>query len=145
MMKKIMKMSRDHARTPMQWSSEENAGFTNGKPWLKVNPNYQTINVKQDETNEKSIQSFYKAILLLRKNHKALIMGDYQEYDEKNPHIFFYTRSHEGETFTIVGNLTSKPRKCPKVPLIENLILSNVKEHKQILDPYEIRVYHKEK
>ena len=67
-MKVVSKYSRDNARTPMQWTDGANAGFTTGKPWLKVNPNYTDINAAAQQDDPDSVRSFYKQLIALRKN-----------------------------------------------------------------------------
>ena len=74
----VLHKGRDHARTPMQWSAEENAGFTTGEPWIMVNPNYKTINAKTEADDANSILNFYKALIALRNGSKTLQYGDYE-------------------------------------------------------------------
>ena len=75
--KMIQRTSRDNARTPMQWTDGPNAGFTTGKPWLKVNGNYKQVNVAKDIADEKGIFAFWKQMIALRKTEPALCDGDF--------------------------------------------------------------------
>ncbi|WP_366525111.1 alpha-glucosidase [Flavobacterium sp.] len=84
--------SRENGRTPMQWNDEKNAGFTTGKPWLKVNPNYTDVNVAEQEKDPQSTLNYFKKLVQLRKNEQTLVYGKYTLLDEKNPNVFSYSR-----------------------------------------------------
>ncbi len=99
--------SRDNGRTPFQWNTEINAGFTLGKPWLKINPNYTTVNVAVQEKDSNSVLTYFKKIVALRKNSPALIYGSYKLYDEKNPNVFAYTRTFNTEKYLILLNFSN--------------------------------------
>lgn len=142
--------SRDNSRTPMQWNSSKNAGFTCGKPWIGVNENYKTINVEVEERDENSVLNFYKKLIKLKKSNEALIYGVYDLILEEDENIFAYTRTLNNEKFLIIANLTGENAKYvyEKEKLnSKDLILNNyeVCEHKNltefILKPYECRVY----
>ena len=104
--------SRDHARTPMQWNTQENAGFSTGKPWIEVNPNYKEINVETEEKNENSVLNFFKKMIALRHEHPAFVYGGFTLYDEKFSDVlcFFRTLEGDGEYFVEL-NLTPKRAK----------------------------------
>ncbi|MBO3368249.1 glycoside hydrolase family 13 protein [Clostridium perfringens] len=142
--------SRDNSRTPMQWNSSENAGFTCGKPWIGVNENYKTINVEVEERDENSVLNFYKKLIKLKKSNEALIYGVYDLILEEDENIFAYTRTLNNEKFLIMANLTGENAKYmyEKEKLnSKDLILNNyeVCEHKNLteftLKHYECRVY----
>ena len=142
--------SRDNSRTPMQWNSSKNAGFTCGKPWIGVNENYETINVEVEERDENSVLNFYKKLIKLKKSNEALIYGVYDLILEEDENIFAYTRTLNNDKFLIMANLTGENAKYvyEKEKLnSKDLILNNyeVCEHKNltefILKPYECRVY----
>ena len=142
--------SRDNSRTPMQWNSSKNAGFTCGKPWIGVNENYKTINVEVEERDENSVLNFYKKLIKLKKSNEALIYGVYDLILEEDENIFSYRRTLNNEKFLIMANLTGENAKYmyEKEKLnSKDLILNNyeVCEHKNltefILKPYECRVY----
>ena len=100
--------NRDNARTPMQWNNSINAGFTTGKPWFHVNPNYTEINVKQQLNDKFSILSYYKALIQLKKSDLIYTYGKFNMVDAENEQIFAYTRSFKNNTVLIVANLTNE-------------------------------------
>ncbi|HAT4314112.1 TPA: alpha-glucosidase [Clostridium perfringens] len=142
--------SRDNSRTPMQWNSSKNAGFTCGKPWIGVNENYKTINVEVEERDENSVLNFYKKLIRLKKSNEALIYGVYDLIFEEDENIFAYTRTLNNHKFLIMANLTEEKAKYiyEKEKLnSKDLILNNyeVCAHENLteftLKPYECRVY----
>ena len=102
--------SRDNARTPMQWSAAPQAGFTTGTPWLKVNPNYEQVNVAVEEKNPESVLLYFRRAVALRRAHKVLTYGRYQLLDPDNPHVYAYTRTLGFEKALIVLNFSSEKR-----------------------------------
>jgi oligo-1,6-glucosidase len=103
-------MSRDNARTPMQWDTSPNAGFTTGpKPWLAVNPNYKIINAAQAAADPDSIYNYTARLIALRAKTPALIYGDYKDLDPQHPHIFVYMRTLDKEKYLVVHNFSSEP------------------------------------
>jgi alpha-glucosidase len=134
----------------MQWNSSLNAGFSTGKPWLKVNPNYLKINVESQEKDPDSILNFYKKMISLKKQNPLFIYGTYDLILEEDEQIYAYTRTLNKEKAVIICNLTEKEAiyDYNDIELFyEELILNNypVKEHKKttklILNPYETRIY----
>ena len=100
---------RDNSRTPMQWDDSPMAGFTSGNnTWLKLCENHDTINVAYQQTNQNSVLNFYKQLIALRKNHKALIYGRYDVEFDRHDEIIAYTRTYEDEQFFIFSNLTDR-------------------------------------
>ncbi|EOU1756682.1 alpha-glucosidase [Clostridium perfringens] len=149
-LKEALITSRDNSRTPMQWNSSKNAGFTCGKPWIGVNENYKTINVEVEERDENSVLNFYKKLIKLKKSNEALIYGVYDLILEEDENIFAYTRTLNNEKFLIIANLTEEKAKYiyEKEKLnSKDLILNNyeVCAHENLteftLKPYECRVY----
>ncbi|PXX46132.1 oligo-1,6-glucosidase [Hungatella effluvii] len=114
-----IRYSRDNARTPMQWSHEKEAGFTTGKPWLKVNPNYTGINVEDQLKDEDSVLHFYKKLIALRKleaYRETLIFGRFVPAFEADEDVFaFYRESESGERIFIAANF-GKEEKRLKLP-----------------------------
>ncbi|MGN0366021.1 MAG: alpha-glucosidase [Suilimivivens sp.] len=99
--------SRDNARTPMQWDDSENAGFTSGTPWLKVNPNYKELNVKTELGDENSVLSYYKKLIALRKseNYKEVFTyGTFVPIFENEPDIFAYERRLDNQSVIVLAN-----------------------------------------
>lgn len=102
----VAKFSRDNARTPMQWSGEANAGFTTGKPWLKVNPNYTSINAADQLDDPDSVRSFYKELIALRKDpdyKETVVYGELKPYLEEQHNLMAYYRKGE-QTLLVIGN-----------------------------------------
>ncbi len=149
MMKKLMYMSRDNARTPMQWNKEKNAGFTSGEPWLEVNRNYLEINVENEMTNPNSTYHYFKKIIALRKQYEIIIYGDYKEYDKLNKYLYIYERNLNHEKLLIITSFTDKSIKftLPNTLQYQNatLLLSNYEVKDDLKEfytkPYEARVY----
>lgn len=134
--------SRDNARTPMQWSGEAGAGFTEGTPWLKINPNYTQINVEAQQGDEDSVLSFYKKLIALRKSEEyreVFTYGTFRPAFEEEDGIFaFYREGDHGKRILIAANF-GKEKKCLKLPApIRKCLLTNddkaSKESLPILD-----------
>lgn len=101
-------ISRDNARTPFQWSAANNAGFTNGTPWLKINPNYKTVNVAAEEKDPNSTLNYFRKLIALRKKELTLVYGKYTLLDESNPKVYAYTRELNGRKLLILLNFTKE-------------------------------------
>jgi len=108
--KMIQRTSRDNARTPMQWSKD--GGFSNQKPWLKINENKKTINVEDDLKNKDSILSFYRRFIQFRKTNDIMLNGDFKPL-YMNHSIFIFERAYQGKSLTILVNLNLKTSKIP--------------------------------
>ncbi|MGI6018328.1 MAG: glycoside hydrolase family 13 protein [Marvinbryantia sp.] len=108
--------ARDNARTPIQWDDSENAGFTTGKPWLKINPNYKEINVKQAIADESSIFHYMQKLIRFRKENLIAVYGDFKEYEPENENLYIYERNLDGQKLFVVLNFTEKevPFTLPK-------------------------------
>lgn len=100
--------NRDNSRTPMQWNNSTNGGFTEGKTWFPVNPNYKDINVAHQLEDEHSVLNFYKKLIQLKKSHDIYMYGQFDLIDAENENVFAYTRQLEGKTVVVAGNLTDK-------------------------------------
>ncbi|MGG3798460.1 glycoside hydrolase family 13 protein [Metabacillus fastidiosus] len=147
----IWKNGRDNSRTPMQWTDEINAGFTTGKPWLPVNSNYCSINVKQSMQDPDSIYHYYKKMIELRKEHEALIYGSYDPVLEEHDKIFAYTRTLNDDVFFIMANLFEEKasfafpkslRKKERQLLLSNYDVKQEEDLKKVIfKPFEARVY----
>lgn len=141
--------ARDNARTCMQWSAAENAGFTTGKPWFHVNPNYTEINVEAAEKDPDSLLNYYRAIIALRKEYKdAAIYGRYEEKLKGSSRIFAYDKiAEDGGVLTVVINMSDSPvsaaaaKKC--VPEGAKHLIGNYKgSMADVLKPYEAHVWY---
>lgn len=142
---------RDNARTPVQWDDSENAGFTTGKPWLKLNPNYKDINVKKALEDPNSIFYYYQNLIRLRKEYEIVVYGNYNLILENHDQIYAYTRTLGDETLLVITNFSSE-RPEFKIPQsihyeTKHLLISNYEVDKNegissiFLKPYEARVY----
>lgn len=108
MMRALQLRSRDNARTPMQWNTEDNAGFTEGTPWIDVNPNYTAINAEEQVGNADSVFSYYKKLIQLRKENEIVVYGSYKAVDCKNEKVFAYERTLGKEKLLTVCNFTDE-------------------------------------
>ena len=111
MFPKIAHKSRDNARTPMQWDASENAGFTTGKPWIAVNPNYKKINVADQLKREDSVFHYYQKLIRLRKENEIIVYGNYELLLPEDENIFAYTRSLDGKKLLTVCNFSKSEQK----------------------------------
>lgn len=112
-LKIVSRHSRDNARTPMQWSFEKNAGFSETKPWLDINENYKYINVKKQEEIKDSVLNYYKKMISLRKDYKrysALSFGSFQSLFEEKSNLVAYERSNEGQRIWVITNFQKNKR-----------------------------------
>lgn len=116
-LRRVFRASRDSARTPMQWSREKYAGFSDHEPWFTVNPNYRRINVAAEEADPQSILNFYRKCLILRKETETLLWGHYHEYLPHHPKVYMYERAWKGERILIICSFSSEQQKVrlPKV------------------------------
>lgn len=150
-MQYIYDFSRDNARTPMQWDDSDNGGFTTGKPWIKVNPNYTKINVAKQIGDKDSILNYYRRLIKLRKENEIIIYGDFELILPDDKNIFSYTRKLNDEMLLVICNFTSNNTEFSLPDNInyvdKNLLISNydVANDDNIenfeLRPYESRVY----
>jgi len=147
----LRRISRDNTRTPMQWDDTKNAGFTKGTPWLKVNPNFEDINVFKQEKDENSILNFYKQLIQLKKKHLTLTYGTFDLIYPEDTKVFAYTRTYEGNQFIIIGNLSHDKVTLKKDESLkmsdESLVLYNYQKEERSEDiftfqPFEARIYH---
>lgn len=108
-MTRLNKFSRDNARTPMQWSAAENAGFTTGTPWLAVNPNHVAINVEAEEKDPGSCLNYFRWLTALRKENPVLVYGDYTPLAEESGQLFAYVRELDGTRLLVAMNWSEEP------------------------------------
>ena len=105
--------SRDNARTPMLWNDSENAGFTTGKPWLKVNDNYTEINAEAALADKGSVFWHYRDLIALRHNHDIVVNGSFDMIWPEHEQIFAYQRKLDGKTLTVVANFSDHSVELP--------------------------------
>ncbi len=102
---------RDGERTPMQWDSTENAGFTKGKPWLPVPPTYKTHNVADESKDPNSLLEFYKNVLKLRHTNRALLDGNYTAINESDANVLSYLRVYKDQAVVVALNMSATPQE----------------------------------
>lgn len=145
MMKYIEFHSRDNARTPMQWDDSENAGFSKHRPWLKVNPNYQQINVKQALADPDSVFYYYQRLIKLRHELPVITDGKYELVpgNEQDQNVYAYTRKDADTTLFVIVNFSAKTlTRQYELPEDKQLLISNYDDDlKNQLRPYEAKVY----
>lgn len=136
-------VSRENGRTPMQWDNTENSGITTGTPWLKVNPNYDEINIKKQEQDPESILNYFRKTVQLRKNNLVLVYGKYSLLDKENPDVFAYLRELDGKRVLVLLNFTDKNTsynlnlKLGKNEVLLNNYNDTTKVKNNKLRPYE--------
>lgn len=142
-MESIYAKGRDNARTPMQWDSTENAGFTTGKPWLAVNRNYDYINAKQCLEDENSIFHHYRKLIDIRKNNDTIIYGDYNLLCPEDKNIFAYTRELNGDKLLVVCNFYDKEVTFSFEDNFNHvdILLSNYKDSSKLVEKLSLRPY----
>jgi len=144
-LKEIQFSSRDNGRTPFQWDSTSNAGFTTGTPWIGVNKNYKWINAAIEDKDPNSVLNYFRKIVQLRKDNDVLVYGKYTLLDKKNPNVYAYTRELNGTKLLILLNFSSKQATFhvgininSATLLIDNY---NTPLNGNQLQPYEAAVY----
>ena len=123
----VNRYSRDNARTPVQWDSSKNAGFTTGTPWLPLKPNYKKINVAQQEKDPESVLSYYKKLTALRKNpeyKETMVYGDFVPFMADEDRLMAFYRKGE-KTLLILGNYRKEERELELPAPVKKLVLSN--------------------
>ncbi len=141
MMRWFARISRDNARTPMQWDRSPNAGFTTGTPWIRVNDNYLEINAADEVKDPDSVFNYYKKLIALRHEHLIIVYGSYVPLLNDDPNVYAYRRELDGEALTVCCNWTDRTVPCTLIDEVggEELI-SNYRLHKPgVLQPYEAR------
>ncbi|EPD52300.1 hypothetical protein HMPREF1210_01653 [Paenisporosarcina sp. HGH0030] len=147
----IWSSSRDNSRTPMQWSSEQNAGFSTASPWIGINPNYVDINVENQLKDEQSIYHFYKKMIQLKKSHDVFTYGTYDLLLPDYEYVYAYSRTLGDEQVVVISNLGANTVSIEKMAEsafnFDNLLLANkdVQPHEEMnsfeMAPFETRIY----
>lgn len=137
----IKKVSRDNARTPMQWHDGTNAGFTVGKPWIDLNPNYNWLNVEAQTVDDRSILSFYKKMIVLRKSRECLLYGSTKLAETDCPDVYAYIREYENTRILVVSHLDSDGCHWSLREKGQLLLANYTELMERKLQPYEARVY----
>ena len=142
-MQSIYARGRDNARTPMQWTAGDNAGFTTGTPWLPVNENHSFINAEAALADPDSVFHYYRRLIGLRKTHEAFRKGSFELLLPSDPHIFAYVRRTDRENLLVVCNFSDKEQPLDGIRVPENAecLLSNYAGTAKVLRPYEANIY----
>ncbi len=148
-MASVYAKSRDNARTPMQWDSTENAGFTEGVPWIKVNPNYVKLNAEQQMQDADSVFACYQTLIRLRKKYEVFTDGTFALLLEDDHDFFAYARENQNEKMIVVCNFYEKMADCQYKEDWEHMELLYDNYHMEKQDhryrPYEARIYYRKK
>jgi len=137
------KVSRDNARTPIQWDDSENAGFTTGNPWIKVNPDYTEWNAKTEMADPDSVFNYYKKLISLRHENEIIVYGNFELLAAEHEQIFAYTRELDGQEMLVICNFSDQITKLPADVLKARegknaILIQNYKDEPQdYLRPYE--------
>ena len=147
MMGYLKRISRDNARTPMQWDDSKNAGFTTGTPWLKVNSNYPEVNAKAQVNDPDSVFSYYKKLIRLRHENEIIVYGDYELLEAESEETFIYKRTYENEHLMVLCNFADHEVSVTDAVMeqipdgAEKLITNYADDMGQTLRSYEAKVY----
>ncbi len=136
--------SRDNARTPMQWDSSENAGFSSGRPWLPVNSNYREVNAEAERRDPDSVFCFYRELIRLRREHAVFRDGVFEMLLPEDEDLVAYTRKTADSGLLVLCNFHDGTVENPlPVPQAARLLLGNYRDasHPEVLRPYETRIY----
>lgn len=133
--------TRDNARSPFQWSDSENAGFTTGKPWLKINSDYRRFNAEDEAAREDSVLNFYKKAIALRKSTPALVYGTFSRAENIKAPVYCYYREYKGELYYVELNLGKSVKERPIDVSGAKLLLSTKGKPAEMLRPFEGNIY----
>ncbi len=125
----VERYGRDNARTPFQWNDGNAAGFTDGTPWIRVNPNYTAINLESQRHDPDSVYNYYRKLIILRKNplySETLIYGELIPYLENEHNVMAYFRRSPGQTILVIANFQKERRTLPLPSPVKNVLLSNL-------------------
>ncbi len=152
--KKVMELvnrsSRDNARTPVQWSSERNAGFSDGQPWFPVNENYREINVASQDGDPDSLLNFYRKLIRFKLDNPVALYGDYKELCADSDRLYAYLREYEGKKLLVVCSFTAESVRFEAPEDIDlskgEAVFTNYEFNYTVANgftarPYEVRVY----
>lgn len=142
--------TRDNARTPVQWTGGENAGFTTGTPWFYINPNYKEVNAEKELSDPNSLLNFYKKLIRFRKENEIVLKGDYKEYYANSKNLYVYERTYNNQRMLVICSFTEKgvAFEAPEgydlskgVKVLGNYESEHICGNGFKTRPYEMRVY----
>ncbi|WP_267643252.1 glycoside hydrolase family 13 protein [Haloarchaeobius amylolyticus] len=153
----VRQNSRDNARTPMQWSDDEHAGFTDGEPWMPVNPNYEHVNAEAERADPDSVFHYYRDLIALRDEHDVLVSGEYDQLTPDHEELWAYTRTSEDGRLLVALNFADTATSAGMAGLVDlddaepTLLIGNYGQREESVDasdlatvdlrPWEARVY----
>ena len=139
----VHKMGRDNARTPMHWSDDKNAGFSNARPWIKVNPNYPDINVEDQERSTESVLNFYRKMIHFRQDNPTLVYGDYESIENRHEQIYAYRRWDEENEFLVVLNFSAQEIDFDPIITGLELLIYNYSDATEdlLMRPWEAKIF----
>lgn len=141
----IYKWGRDNARTPMQWTAGKNGGFTEGTPWLPVNPNHVQINAQDALADPDSVFHYYRKLIALRKEHPVFRDGSFTLLDGENEAVFAYTRDTAQEHMLVVCNFTAEEVSWPVPQEFRDagVLIGNYPNPSDVLKPFEAKILYR--
>ncbi len=139
----INREGRDNARTPIQWNSEINGGFSEKEPWLKVNSNYKTINVEKQDNDPHSILNFYRHLLKIRKEHDVFVFGEFEELDFNNSNLYAYKKVLGEDEIIVILNFGDFQNDCKvsESALKGKVLINNYSDMKIYEDTIRLKPY----
>lgn len=143
-MQQIQFSSRDNGRTPFQWDSTQQAGFTTGTPWIQINKNHTYLNEAAENRDSSSVLNYFRKMVAFRKSHPILVYGKYQLLEKTNPDLYIYTRELNSKKLLVILNFRSHTIDLPSGINLQNasLLIDNYGTHEEkSLQPYEARIY----
>lgn len=141
-LKFVQKYSRDNARTPMQWNTSKNAGFTSGKPWLPIHDDFKVCNAENEEIDEDSVLNYYRNMIMFRNASEILLSGEYEELYPENEEIYIFTRKLGDKKMIIAVNFTTHSVKLP-AQIFKGMkkVIGNYSDEKNYLRATEAVIY----
>lgn len=130
---------RDNVRVPMQWNDQKHAGFSKEVPWIKVNPNYKSINVSEAENDENSVLHYFRRLVQFRKAHEVLRKGNYQNLDPQHEQIYAYRREYNNNKMMVICNFSDDYLSLPTY--VNGRYVFGNYDREDSLRPWEVKVY----
>ena len=137
-LKVFAERARDNARTPMQWNSDKNAGFSDGvQTWLSLNENYKDINVEVEEKDDDSILNYYRKLVKLRKEYQIISDGDIKFIETENEKVIAYNRILDDKILTVICNFSPENQDFKNISVDGKILISNYDDVSEFLRPFE--------
>ena len=136
----LSQRARDNSRTPMQWNSGKNAGFSEGESWIGLPENYTSINVEAEEADDDSILNYYRKLVQLRKDYRVISEGSIKFLDSGNEKVFAYERRLNDERVVVICNFSGEDEKISGIDIKGSMLIGNYSGSHKIMRPYEALV-----